>query len=236
MPISSKSAKILWADAAGRCSFPECFLRLTADGNRASGGYTLGEMAHIKGERPGSNRYDPCQPEDDRNSDQNLILLCPTHHTLVDRPENEEEFPVERLQGFKASHEAEIESRLSDRRIATKFELARLMVPLLDDNLQAFTTYGPLSEIARRNPQSDAHATWLEERLTTIVPNNRTMTRLLEGHRGLFDEQESRLVSRFLQHARSYDRWVRDESSYEGVPRFPREFDDMIRALSNAGI
>ncbi|HAY96656.1 HNH endonuclease, partial [Shewanella sp.] len=54
-------------------------------------------MAHIKGNKLGSNRYDPEQTDVERDSYENLILLCPTHHTLIDKAENESEFSVELL-------------------------------------------------------------------------------------------------------------------------------------------
>jgi len=51
--------------------------------------YTIGEMAHIRGENPGSNRHDENQTAEQRNDYENLILLCPNHHTLIDKRENE---------------------------------------------------------------------------------------------------------------------------------------------------
>ena len=41
-----------------------------------------------------------------RNCYDNLILLCRHHHTLIDKASNQ--YPVERLQRFKAEHEARI--------------------------------------------------------------------------------------------------------------------------------
>ena len=94
MAITDKSIKILWAAAGGRCAFTDCWERLAFHdvGNMAP--YTLGEMAHICGEKRGSNRHDPKQTDVERDHYQNLILLCPTHHTLIDRKENESTFSV----------------------------------------------------------------------------------------------------------------------------------------------
>jgi hypothetical protein len=64
-----------------------------------------GEVCHIKGVRPGSARYDPDQSDVERHAYANLILMCPTHHTVID--DDEEAYTVERLCKIKAGHEAE---------------------------------------------------------------------------------------------------------------------------------
>lgn len=62
-----------------------------------------GEVCHIKGVRPGSARYDPNQSPGERHHYQNLVLMCPTHHTVID--DDEESYTVERLQRIKCEHE-----------------------------------------------------------------------------------------------------------------------------------
>jgi hypothetical protein len=44
-----------------------------------------GQIAHIKGERPGSARDDPDQSESERQDFDNRILLCPNCHNMIDR-------------------------------------------------------------------------------------------------------------------------------------------------------
>ncbi|MCB9551939.1 MAG: hypothetical protein H6705_08655 [Myxococcales bacterium] len=43
----------------------------------------------------------------DRDEADNLILLCPTHHTLIDKVP--EQYPAELLRRWKAEHEAWVE-------------------------------------------------------------------------------------------------------------------------------
>jgi hypothetical protein len=64
-----------------------------------------GEVCHIKGARPGSARYDPGQTDVERHAYANLVLMCPTHHTVID--DDEEAYTVERLFKIKAVHEAQ---------------------------------------------------------------------------------------------------------------------------------
>lgn len=173
MTITQKSMKILWANAAGRCAFPGCQCRLCTDEAAKAAPYTIGEMAHICGEKSGANRYDASQSGKQRDDYVNLILLCPTHHTLIDKPENLKKYSTEVLQRMKLDHEIYVRGRLEIRRFQKKQEIATYLYPLLKENHDVFFSFGPKSEIARRNPESDAHGVWMSERLSTIIPKDR---------------------------------------------------------------
>jgi hypothetical protein len=54
--------------------------------------------------QPDSARYDPRQTPAERNAFENLILMCGTHHTVIDS--DEEAYTVERVRKMKADHEA----------------------------------------------------------------------------------------------------------------------------------
>lgn len=229
MAITEKAIKLLWSNAAGCCSFVHCEERLTVEQAARSAPHTLGEMAHIKGKNKGSNRYDEAQNDKERDGYENLILLCPNHHTLIDKPENEEAYSVEVLTKMKIDHEERISQRLDVASISDANDLKDQIAICLAENNQAWRQYGPMSENARKNPHSDEmYAIWLSERLSTIVPNNRVIVDLLENHRNLLGRSVQRIVSQFLMHANSYERWVNDEITYQAVLRFPVGFETLI--------
>jgi hypothetical protein len=99
MSLKSGDLKRLWSRSGNICSFPDCGTELAQEKkvNRV-----IGEEAHIKGERPGAPRYDPAQSSEERETTENRILLCPTHHTEIDS--DPESWPVERLKRMKANH------------------------------------------------------------------------------------------------------------------------------------
>ena len=234
LAFKQKTIKIVWAASAGRCSFPHCPEKLCTPTDE-SPLYTIGEMAHICGEKPGSNRHDPNMPEDIRDGPSNIILLCPTHHTLVDKKENENVFPPDLLRQYKAKHEDHVTNRL-DIKHKTKGQVATAINKLFSENHAAWEQYGPFSEIAKKNPHSEsAYAAWLSERLGTIVPNNRSIVKLIEEGADFFSTDEHKSIASFLQHARSYEAWVDDKNSYESVTRFPKDFEHMIQGVVNAG-
>lgn len=229
MSITNKSIKLLWSNAAGRCSFRNCGEKLSVEEAEGIAPYTLGEMAHIKGNKPGSNRYDVGQSAIDRDAYENLILLCPTHHTLIDKAENETVYPVELLHEMKRDHETFISTRLQGSTIENIEQLKDKIAPYMAENYQAWEQYGPVSENAKKNPNSDqVYALWTSERLSTIVPNNREIAALMYENRELFSRRDQRVVSKFIKHVESYEQWVHDKIPYNAVQRFPSEFEDLI--------
>ncbi len=108
MTITVQTRKLLWGRAHNVCSFATCWQALTADEVDARTGrafaVVVGEEAHIRSGRPDGPRYDPDYPSADIDKYENLMLLCPTHHTLVDA-HNGDAHPVEILVKMKRRHE-----------------------------------------------------------------------------------------------------------------------------------
>lgn len=229
MAISDKAIKILWSNAAGICSFSGCNEKLSVAEAAEVAPHTIGEMAHIKGNRLGSSRYDSEQPATERDSYENLILLCPTHHTLIDKVENVDRFSVEILHEMKREHEKSISSRLAVIKFGSIEKLKDQVSVYLAENHQSWEQYGPLSDNAQKNPNSEQiYAVWTSERLSIIAPNNREIVKILQGNRELFSRGEQRLVSKFIQHAESYERWIKDEIPYNAIQRYPLDFEALI--------
>ncbi|WP_153130803.1 HNH endonuclease [Dechloromonas hortensis] len=230
MAITEKSIKLLWSNAAGRCSFPGCEKRLTVERAAESAPHTLGEMAHIKGKEAGSNRHDLTQTDKERDGYENLILLCPNHHTEIDKPENEAKYLTAWLLEAKNLHEQQILAALMPKAINFLDDLKDAIAILLAENRQAWGKYGPTSELAQKNPHSnEISEVWKSERLSTIVPNNRVIAKLLNQHRTMFGRGRQDIVSKFLSHTNSYERWVQDEVPYQAVERFPIDFEILIK-------
>ena len=100
-----KAIKLLWGQAAARCSFPECRLLLVREQTAADPIATIGEMAHIvaHAKGPRAPRTDPDFPDHLRDQYENLILLCNTHHEIVDVQPNT--YSAEHLRKWKSNLE-----------------------------------------------------------------------------------------------------------------------------------
>ncbi|MFC7220515.1 HNH endonuclease signature motif containing protein [Streptomyces polyrhachis] len=111
MAIGNTARKVLWARSSDLCAFSGCNQRLTVnlhdDGSQVleAAGIPLGEEAHIISGSKDGPRFDSAYPADNIDSYENLILLCPTHHRLIDKRDGMG-YSVETLRRMKADHEA----------------------------------------------------------------------------------------------------------------------------------
>jgi tetratricopeptide (TPR) repeat protein len=67
-------------------------------------GVLVGEIAHIQGALPASPRFNPDMTNEQRRKYENLLMLCGTHHTIIDN--DVDKWTVSKLQDLKRTHEA----------------------------------------------------------------------------------------------------------------------------------
>ncbi len=101
MSIGLPDTKLLWGRSGGLCAI--CKVRLSEDKKTSNGAYPFGEQAHIIAEEQDGPRGKSLLTLEQRNSYPNLILLCPTCHTKIDRAPTE--YPIELLHQLKSKHE-----------------------------------------------------------------------------------------------------------------------------------
>lgn len=95
---SDSDLKRLCSLTGNMCAFPNCQVKVVTDYD-----IIVGEICHIEGEKPGSARYNPKMTNKERNSFDNLVVFCSTHHTEVDK--NPSRYPVPLLKKMKTTHE-----------------------------------------------------------------------------------------------------------------------------------
>lgn len=102
---SDRTLKLLWGGAL-TCAFPNCSVRVVQEATRADPEEVIGEIAHIVAHSENGPRSDPEYPSEFLSDYRNLIILCPTHHALVDKQENT--YTVDDLRRWKEDHEREV--------------------------------------------------------------------------------------------------------------------------------
>jgi hypothetical protein len=103
MTISTQSRKMLWGRAASRCAFNSCRIELAQISEAAGHAVVIGEEAHIVAQSPDGPRGDSPLTPQQRDEYSNLILMCPSHHTLIDKAPHD--YSVQRLRTMKLNHE-----------------------------------------------------------------------------------------------------------------------------------
>lgn len=101
--VTSKDVKLLWGVSA-QCAICRCHLW-------HKNGYIIGEHAHIRGENPGSARFDENYPENKVTTEENLILLCANCHSMIDK--DEDNWTVDKLLDTKRKFIDDVVRRIS---------------------------------------------------------------------------------------------------------------------------
>lgn len=92
---NAPTIKRLFNQSGSHCNFVGCD-QLIVD----EAGVIMVDICHVAAASEDGPRYDVSQTDAQRHDFENLILLCPNHHRLVDN--NPDEYPVEALQRMKA--------------------------------------------------------------------------------------------------------------------------------------
>jgi len=103
LTVSVQDRKMLWGRSASLCAICRCQLIRDSEFGRST---IIGEEAHIVAREPEGPRGESPLTTAQRDSYSNLLLLCPTDHTVIDAlPTGPLEFPVEHLLRIKRDHE-----------------------------------------------------------------------------------------------------------------------------------
>ena len=104
-PIPELTVIRLWVRAGGRCQVCNEYLLIDVLTLKEA---NYSNIAHIVAvSRDGPRGHDP-MPLEERNNISNLMLVCPTHHKLIDSKEYVGEYTTATLRKMKCEHETRI--------------------------------------------------------------------------------------------------------------------------------
>lgn len=113
MVLSDRDRKILWAKAGNRCSYRykgnNCTQKMVEAPNGSD--TVVGFECHIVGKTKDSARFLDNYPNDKMDTYENRILLCGSHHKLVDDKNNEQIYTIQIVRKMKKEHEYFISNR-----------------------------------------------------------------------------------------------------------------------------
>lgn len=220
---SSETKLRLFADSAGHCSKPECHRYLFSSGEKSD--YNIGEMAHIiaaseKGPRPSATLDAEAKAEYN-----NLILLCPSCHTEIDKAP--EIFPVDLVLDWKANLKKRIIEAIGIPKIDNRYEARIYVSQILRINRAIFNVLNP--DLAyRENPEAEEALVWKRKMVSQIIPNNEKILLFLDMNFNLLTEEELETVENFRQHVD--DLIERHFGDNLGIAsRFPLKMNDILK-------
>ncbi len=185
----------LFAASAGYCQNPNCNVPIFRETGTEV--IHIAELAHVFA----ANNQGPRSQSDlsvaERGAFENLIVLCPSCHTEIDK--SEQDYPAELLHEWKASHQAAIQQVFGATKFTTRSKVREAIEPLLAENhalFEALNPYLPYGE----NPESEVASKWQTIMRAQIIPNNRRILALLDANREHMREEEKQVLEHFRQH------------------------------------
>lgn len=227
MPRKSIPAEVtrrLFMDSAGYCQNPDCLRELFPE---EMGGLThIAERAHIIPYGNGPRIEQKSDANFEVNSFDNLMMLCPSCHTIIDK--NEKAYPRELLLGWKANHLAAIVKKQGIVEYATRKEVRQIIEAIMLENKSIWQTYAPIDGVYfEYDPESTSAQVWIKRVRSIILPNHFRIQNIIEMNTALMTSAEKIVFSRYKEHVRTLtERHIGEVSG--GVVRYPTEMDGLF--------
>lgn len=212
----------LFADSGGYCQNPGCLSELFRDIDDTT--VHVAEMAHVISAAEDGPRANTALTPEERARYANLVLLCPTCHTIIDKAEDK--YPEKLVTQWKRTHKEKIASIFGVKTFATREDARQFVSPILTENRTIFEHYGPLTE-QRFNPESSLPAQWLRKIRVKIIPNNRRLLTACDANSGLLSPEEHATVELFRQHVDDFEAKHLGESDSNGA-QFPSKMERLF--------
>jgi hypothetical protein len=218
--LSQPSKDLLWSESGGHCQNPEC----RADLHTVVEHTHIGELAHIIPASVGGPRgkEGPDLTEPERALPTNVIVLCPTCHTTVDKAPKE--YPADTLRSWKRRSQRARAIAFGTPQFTSRADARTVVEQLLGANRAVYNLYGPLEEVF-----DDTRADqWRRHVKDTIIPNNQQLLRLLQTTRDLLTDFEKTTADVFAVHAQQLEERHLEGDWTPGSARFPNALESIL--------
>lgn len=222
VPLSRHAKNWLWSESGGHCQNPACRVDLHDFVEATS----IAELAHIipasaagprAAEGPDLTRTQRALPE-------NVLVLCPTCHTVIDKAPAQ--FPAGLLRRWKRESQQARAIAHGTPVFASRAEGREYVEPLLAANRTVFDLYGPVAGLF-----DDARADqWRRHVRDVILPNNRIIVRVLQVNRGLLTEPEKTTAHVFALHVQQLEERHLEGNWTPGSTGFPADMTSILKA------
>ncbi|WP_428680354.1 HNH endonuclease [Sphingopyxis sp.] len=190
----------LFAAASGHCQRPECLDALFPV--ELGGDKHIAEMAHVIPHGDAGPRYAD-RPEGDFDADSfdNLLLLCPTCHTMVDK--DPDAYPRQLLLDWKQAHLGNLALKQGIKAYDERGQVREAVAAVLAENSAIWERYAPVDGAEfEYDPEAEAAKAWVQRVRSVILPNHYRMQAIIEANLGLASDEERRTFAEYQEHVR----------------------------------
>lgn len=190
----------LFSESAGHCQNPNCLRPLFPA--EMGGEKHIAEMAHVipYGEKGPRHEERPIE-EFEANSFENLILLCPSCHTIIDK--EPDGYSRSTLLYWKNKHFVVLAHSQGIKTYEARNQVRKAVVAAMAENKAIWKEYAPVDGSSfEYNPESEAANTWENRVRGVILPNHFRIEAIIEKNQCHMVGDEQETFARYKEHVR----------------------------------
>ncbi|EFE83316.1 HNH endonuclease [Streptomyces albidoflavus] len=222
--LSDDQDRELFSESAGTCLI--CSTSLFPKDPRRKRSIPIAERAHIIAHSDEGPRADPSYTDSERAAPENIALLCPTCHTMVDKAPDE--YPVQDLLDAKKARKRLVASIGGAQEFSNVAEARKAVQRILLRNQIIFQQHGPSPDDGSTDSTEGALA-WSRYVRTEIIPNNRLIQALVDANIKFASMADLEAVELLRQHTDDLERKHRDRILEGPASRFPGEAENIFK-------
>jgi len=190
----------LFSDAAGHCQNPACLNTLFPA--ELGGEKHIAEMAHVIPHGDHGPRHKDRPPGQFlADSIDNLLVLCPTCHTMIDK--DPEAYPRVRLLDWKQNHLARLLLKQGVKVYGERAQVRSAIGSILAQNRAIWQQYAPIDGWDfEYDPESVVAKVWSQRMRSVILPNHYRVQAIIEANLSLASDGERRVFAEYQEHVR----------------------------------
>jgi len=224
--IPNETKLRLFSEAAGHCQRPDCLLPLFPA--EMGGDMHIAEMAHVIPHGVIGPRHQE-RPDGDfeAGSSENLVLLCPTCHTIVDK--DPASYSRSTLLSWKQNHLAALARHQGICPYAERRQVRGAIGSAMAENKAVWSEIAPNngSQFAY-DPESGVARTWEQRMRNVILPNHFRIESIIKANLDHLTEAEREVFAKYQEHVRGLiERHICGISG--GAIRYPTAMDGILK-------
>lgn len=190
----------LFSAACGHCQQPECLRSLFP--SEMGGDKHIAEMAHVIPHGEKGPRHDDRPPEGfDPDAFENLILLCPTCHAIIDK--DPDAYPRGVLLEWKQLHLANLAREQGIRAYGHRSEVRGVISEVFAENKAIWEAISPVDGAEfEYDPEADKAVLWKRRMRSVILPNHYRVISIIQENLNHATEPERQEIAKYKEHVR----------------------------------
>jgi hypothetical protein len=198
--IPTETKLRLFSEAAGRCQRPACLRPLFPA--EMGGDKHIAEMAHVIPSAETGPRNEQ-RPSGDYEVDsfENLVLLCPTCHTIIDKDPTG--YSRSTLLDWKRNHIVAVAFAQGIRTYEKRSQDREALIAAMEENQALWHNFAPSDgSHFEYDPESETAKNWDQRMLSVILPNHFRIQAIIKANIELMTEVERQIFAQYQEHVR----------------------------------